>query len=420
MSRLADFDIDALTAPIEESHPTGVDLRENRTTEFSQLRDARRAASTAEREAALDPDRESDAIASWKQILELAPHILTTQSKDLEVAAWFTEALMRIEGLPGLALGTQLIKTLVTQHWNELYPAPDEDGTETRVKPLLGILGGESDGTLTTALRNLPITPEGSGNDSVYTFLWWHYDFALQASRIEIPEKKAQRVEQLGYSIDDIQMAVNASPNQFYTEILSQGENMIKALSELQDALFSYAKEDKDLPVPRIGGFRDTVKDQYISCIEHLTKDKLVEEIATPSEMESHDNGEEQASESSASVSTSDTAPISHKGPIMNRQQALQQLEAVAQYFKQNEPHTPIAGALDRIIRWGSLPLPRLMQELLPGDQARQIYSQLTGIDLNAAGVEPIPAPEAIVYNDPPAAPPTQQESAPTSSGEQW
>jgi hypothetical protein len=48
-------------------------------------------------------------ILQWRVVRELATEALTVRSKDLEVAAWLTEALLRDAGLSGLTAGFRLL-----------------------------------------------------------------------------------------------------------------------------------------------------------------------------------------------------------------------------------------------------------------------------------------------------------------------
>ena len=45
----------------------------------------------------------------WRTVRELALKTLTETTKDLEVAAWLTEALVRSHGLAGLTAGAQVM-----------------------------------------------------------------------------------------------------------------------------------------------------------------------------------------------------------------------------------------------------------------------------------------------------------------------
>ena len=80
--------LEALLAPIPGDKPAGVDLRAdaNPASDYFKLKDSRFAARAKERE--IDAGAEVGDLPEWRTILELAPKLLTTQTKDLEVAAW--------------------------------------------------------------------------------------------------------------------------------------------------------------------------------------------------------------------------------------------------------------------------------------------------------------------------------------------
>ncbi|MFC6981367.1 ImpA family type VI secretion system protein [Microbulbifer taiwanensis] len=164
------IDIDALVAPISDDQPTGSDIREDRspTSDYYTIKDARNSARAAERSALFD-ESDADLLAPWRDVAKTAEKILTKQSKDLEVASWYTEALIRLQGFSGLRDGFALIDRLVADHWEGLYPEPDEDGLETKVAPLSGLNGDGGDGTLMMPIRSAEITPEGDNGSFTFS-----------------------------------------------------------------------------------------------------------------------------------------------------------------------------------------------------------------------------------------------------------
>jgi len=159
------LDLETLLTPISAESPTGIDVR----TDFSpasnyfRLRDARADARAAERAADTDPAAEGTSAESWRTVRSLSVKILSEQAKDLEVAAWLTEALLRSDGLSGLAFGAQVIGGLAERYWDQLFPMPDEDGMETRVAPVTGLNGEGGDGTLTQPLNKLRLFSMADG-----------------------------------------------------------------------------------------------------------------------------------------------------------------------------------------------------------------------------------------------------------------
>src|SRR3981189_690418 len=52
-------------------------------------------------------------LADYTAVLKLAGDALATKSKDLQLAAWITEAALNKEGFPGLLAGLKLIRGLI-------------------------------------------------------------------------------------------------------------------------------------------------------------------------------------------------------------------------------------------------------------------------------------------------------------------
>ena len=91
---------------------------------------------------------------AWNQVLERSV-ALFGRTKDLRVAVTMARALLA-QGFAGLSDGLSLLRGLVEQHWNEVYPRLDStDGNPTF---RLNILSGLCDGlTFTDRVRALPL-----------------------------------------------------------------------------------------------------------------------------------------------------------------------------------------------------------------------------------------------------------------------
>src|SRR3954464_1127293 len=105
------FDLEALLAPIPGDAPQGTDIREDfsATSPYNRLRDARSEARDAERAQDAGDQDTRDPAPLWRTVRDLALKTLAETTKDLEVAAWLTEALVRSHGLAGLAAAAQLM-----------------------------------------------------------------------------------------------------------------------------------------------------------------------------------------------------------------------------------------------------------------------------------------------------------------------
>jgi len=105
-----------LLNPIPGPNPAGENLRY--APVYDQIREARR-----EEEAITEGDWQTPGKkANWPLVIKLASDALATKSKDLQLAAWLTEALIRTEGYAALAPCLDLIRGLLENFWDGLYP----------------------------------------------------------------------------------------------------------------------------------------------------------------------------------------------------------------------------------------------------------------------------------------------------------
>lgn len=362
MASPALLDLPRLLAPIAADKPVGIDLRTDTspTSTYYAIRDARNQARTAERQAQMNGDSPIGA-ADWEPIVSAVPDILASVSKDLELAAYLVEGLLREHGFPGLRDGFQLLKELISQYGDVIYPLPDEDGIETRVAPLTGLNGADGDGTLISPIRNVLLTEPSIGNYTTASY--------LQAVDLEraTPEQRDRRISQGAVSLDAMKTALAQTRTEFLVQLYADLEDCLKAYAEYQQVVDSKYGPDAP-PTSNIRSALQAARD----ALQALARDRL-------------------AANSGAGATASDTvaaAPsavaASGKGPssgsLQTREDAFRQMEQIAQFFRQTEPHTPISYAIEQVVRWGRMPLPDLLRELIPESNSVQQMFRLVGI----------------------------------------
>lgn len=356
--------MEELIAPISEEQPTGVDIREDRALDslYQKIKDARNTARGLERKYSVDGDNPLD---FWKIVLDIAPEILKTQSKDLDIACWYVEALVRLKGFRGLHDGLELIGQLIENHWDNLFPMPDEDGLETRVLQLSGLNGQGAEGVLIAPIRRVPFT------DSDDQVSFWQYQQALEADNIADEGEKKKKIESLEFSIEDIEKAVADSAADFYISQRDDLESSIATFRETGKKLDELCGSES----PSTSNIINAMQ-QCLGAIRHLgdKKDKFPVEDTPEVDADGEITGD---SAVEAGVSPSATAST---GPINSRAQAFKQLKLISEFFLKTEPHSPISYALDKTISWGDMSLAELIDELIPDGGSRQHYGLLTGI----------------------------------------
>ncbi|MDN8616091.1 TssA family type VI secretion system protein [Variovorax ginsengisoli] len=72
--------------------------------------------------ASRDRNPGADGQTDWQRVGQLASLLLADKGKDLLVASYLGGALLQGEGLPGLAMGLQVVGDMVEHFWDGMYP----------------------------------------------------------------------------------------------------------------------------------------------------------------------------------------------------------------------------------------------------------------------------------------------------------
>jgi type VI secretion system protein ImpA len=357
------IDLNSLLAPVSAESAVGGDIRldTSLTSDYSRIRDARKAARAAERSNIFDNDN-SAADEHWRTVLQLAPDILKGQAKDLEITSWYTEALVRRAGFQGLRDGFTLIRQLIEQYWDNLYPLPDEDGITTRVAALTGLNGEGAEGVLIAPMRSVAIT---QGSHGPYSY--WQYKQALDAQRMADEQGRAELIAKNGFSLDDIQEAVDQSEQAFYIDLRDDVRDALDEYKRISRLLDEHCGIHDSPPASNI---TNTLGD-ILGAITHIARLKL------PQAEGEHATGVDD------SIGTGSATPGAAMGPVKSRDEAFRQLAQISQFFRQTEPHSPISYVIEKAVKWGNMPLGDLIQELIPDSSSRNTYSSLTGVKIN-------------------------------------
>ena len=358
--------LDTLLQPISEDNPVGNDIRDDSspTSPYYSIKDARNAARAAERNNMFDGDN-SEADDQWRKILELAPDILQNNAKDLEVASWYTEALIRRYGFQGLRDGFKLIHGLISQYWDNLYPLPDEDGIETRVASLSGLNGEGAEGVLIAPIRNVDIT---QGNEPG-PFSFWKYQQALDIEKIIDEEAKSDKAAKLGFSNEDVERAVSESSESFFVNLRDDISESSTTFKEIGTILDEYCGINDAPPISNI----INILEDCAGAVNHIGKYKI------PSS-DTEEASDDDSGETTAASSGSESPAAQVSGPVRSREDAFKKLIEISEFFRKTEPHSPISYILERAVKWGDMPLDDLMKELIPDSSARDFYGSLTGV----------------------------------------
>jgi type VI secretion system protein ImpA len=366
------FDLEALLAPIADDRQVGADLREDFSPSslYYRLRDARAEARAAERAADSDAELDGAPPPQWRTIRELASQALREATKDLEIAAWYTEALLRSEGLRGLTAGFRLMGGLAAQYWDDLYPAPDEDGIATKVAPVTGLNGEGGDGTLIQPLRKLPLYPRADGS----MLAFWQYEQAQEVSGIGDAARKQQRLDAGVLPFDTVENEARAAGSSRFATLRAQARAASEAWRAMSETLDTKAGTDSP-PTSR-------VRDLLGAIIE-------VAERYAPADSSEGTDLPDVAGVISDGVTATGVPGVAVTAPgrLATREDALRALNDIADFFRRAEPHSPMAYTLQEAVRRGRLTWPELLAEIVPDSSSRHAI-------LSSLGIRPPPEEE--------------------------
>lgn len=338
------IDLEALLQPISSDQPSGTDLRYAPVT--SQIKEARRS----EDDIAQGVWEREIKTADYVLVLKLAKEALSKQSKDLQIAAWMTEALLRREGFAGLRQGLELMRGLLEKFWDTVYPQIDEDGDlELRAAPVSWV-GSQLD----SAIRLVPLTSSGLS--------WFQYRESRaipteQDSNID-QAKMQRRTEALadgGIAPEEVDKAVEATPLAFSQKLhddLSGLLEFAQSFLEYCDATFKSAAPDFRPLQTALGEVHQTSRLLLIqkgglkTGREEVVEEEVLEESAA---------GFSDPNTGAAPAPQRVKRRVSAGAEPTDRDDAIDRLLASARFLRRENPTLPIAYLIPRALRWGEV-----------------------------------------------------------------
>ncbi|WP_188151042.1 type VI secretion system protein TssA [Teredinibacter waterburyi] len=361
------LDIDAILAPISDDNPAGFDVREDYspTSIYQTIKAERNSARAVERQM-VHEGNSNEADNHWRKIASLAPQLLSQNGKDLEVACWLAESMIRLYGFQGLRDAFKILQGLVDQYWDNLYPMPDEDGLETRVSCVAGLNGEGVEGVLIAPIRKAKLTDgEDPGPYSL-----WQYQSVLEAQKIADEDARQSKLSKLGFSLDDVEKSIAQSSDGFLVALRDDIEEAIEIYRQLGYKLDELCGLNDSPPTRTVV----EVLGDCLGAVNHLGRNFLV--VETEDDLQ-------QSEDSDVAINTQDATngtPTKVSGPVATREQAFKQLLEISAFFRKTEPHSPVSYVLEKAVKWGEMPLNELILELIPDNSSRERFSELTGV----------------------------------------
>lgn len=372
------IDIDAIMQPISDESPAGESTRY--TGLYDEINEARRADDTMSQ-----GEWQTDVkLSDFKQVISLAVPALVSQSKDLQIAAYLTEALVKEHQFVGLRDSLKLMRGLQEHFWDSMFPEVDEGNMEGRANAVAFL-----DSQSSYAIQEATIT-QGEG----YSFLDWE-----DSKKFSIPDSldtldsadqqrylalKAQAEKERRVTDDLWKKAVVSSRRAFYEDLA-----LIIAECWVEYKEINRVIEEK-FDVKQMPGMSNLKKalDAVETQVNILLNLKREEE---PDPVEDYADDSEGADETGGASAGQGGIPGT-SGSIQGRADALKRLAQLADFFRKTEPHSPISYLVTRAVKWGNMPLETWLQDVIKDETVLFQIRQTLGF--NTGNTDPVAAPD--------------------------
>ncbi|MCU1259122.1 MAG: ImpA domain protein, partial [Bryobacterales bacterium] len=366
---------DDLLTPIPGNNPSGENLRY--APVYDKVKEARREDDDAP-QGEWQRERKT---ADSALVIKLAGEALATKTKDLQLAAWLTEAALRKDGFFGLREGLELISGLLTGFWDTVYPEIEDGDLELRSAPLEWV-GSYLEGPL----RKSGITRSGLG--------YYKYKesraVGYEEQAAESDSRRTARETAIAegkITAEEFDAAAQNTPTALYGEWVETLDRTLETL----DALIDISNERFGDYTPSYSRLRTAIE-EVRQVVNSIWQKKLDQEgrpadsaepaaDAAPAEYESSYPPLAMSTSGGAAAAPARARKVVAGLEPADADEAALRLAAVAKFLRQADGYSPAPYLLLRGFRWGELrgygesPDPSLM--VPPATETRQQIKRL-------------------------------------------
>lgn len=370
-----------LLNPIPGTDPAGTDLRYDPV--YDKIKEARHQDDDAPQG---DWQRQRK-VADFALVAKLAGDALAGRSKDLQLAAWLTEAQLHRDGFAGLHAGLTLIRSLLLDFWDGLHPPIEDGDPELRAAPLAWI--GYS---LASVVRTVPL------NRSGHDFFRYKESRTVGFEADANSDQKSVQVRQQAITDgkltgEEFDHAFESTPKSWYKSVAADLNGSIEAL----EALDAISRERFGEAAPNYARLQESLADVH-RVVGQLLGRKL--------ELDPDPPEPEAPSPPAGGDLTTAGSPGPHAGPdrqanvteAVDREDATARVVAAARFLRRTEPRNPASYLLIRGFRWGEVraqgesPDPRLLEA-----PSTQVRTHLKGLLLEAKWGQLLESAEGVM-----------------------
>ena len=328
-------DVSYLLNPVSDETPHGEDLEYD--ADFLEL----------ERLAQGQPERQmgQSVIAAeppdWRQVRERASDLFA-RSKDLRLASLYLQSAIALDGLNGLAQGLTLVRELLSQYWEGVYPQLDADD--------------DNDPTIRINALN-----------------------ALSAEPVIVLLREASITRSRAFGAVSIRAALNAadlqrfasetlSPEQLRGAFLDTDAELLDSTRVALDEAAAALADIEGLLSERVGSAQSANLETLKQVLRHA---RQIFNDQAPVANDDTQYGDHTAQYSETADSDASTQPAARQVPaapgrIGSRDDVLRTLDRLLEYYAQHEPSSPVPVLLTRAQKLVTADFAEIVRNLIP------------------------------------------------------
>lgn len=344
--------IEEMLEPVSELQPCGDDL--SFSAEFDRIQESRR-----EDDPNVDYGDWQTTLkqADWHAVVADCRQLLIARSKDLRLASWLAEGMVKTSGLAGLLGGLEIVARLLARFGAGIHPQAESDDQERRIATLNWFAA-----RMAQLVPQIPLT---RSNGACYNLNDYE---AAQQLQLQL-QRNAESVEKIDgkLTLEKFSSAVGKTPKALYVEWMSETGRAITALAHLTEVCDRQFRFD--------GPSFAKLSDKIGAVHERLRMIARGLGISVPGEDVRSDVPRDPAD---GPVAAQDN---SVHDLFRTRAEALNVLRQVADFFRKTEPHSPVAYLADKAATWGSMPLHVWLRSVVKDHGTLSHLEEALGLD---------------------------------------
>lgn len=314
--------------------------------------------------------------ADWAFVSSQSIELLTEKTKDIRLYGWLLEAWSNLYGFEGIAEGLELTQQSLTEFWMLLHPEIAEDDLDQRLGLLQGLIN-----QLPVLIKKTAIT------NTAISYSLMDYEALLHQQNLrrkhaedydDVPTNTS--LEQFEQELFNTSKSFQYKNYQAFLEILKQWN----ILREVLDGLMG-------VDAPSFAA----IESQLESLHSNLKKIYKTEAFGLQPAVTTADSAEEksaadqqtstQLTEHIAVAASAINQPFQPhiQSHVANREQAMQVLQEISDYFQLNEPHSPVSYMLQKTIKWSQMPLHEWLAQVIKHEDPLEAVHEILGVQRN-------------------------------------